>query len=456
MDKVTLQNDIDVAEDLDTHLQEESTAIEDITGSMEAITQAIAPDEEPIKPLTDHQQEMVDNFRAVSQNVKGDVYAVADQAALEGFMEVTASMARKAALAFGAKIPEHFKVTAKGLLHYLGVSQKLRERLVQLMPLVEKRDFPYTDVFDYGAYSRFFQVGGKSFNSFSDFQAAMDVQSKATLHVLSASNSYGIVVMQKLLQNLQDLQSVKKPDPEQMVALRDSIERYWLQTWKEAEITTRPGETPQGALNAFPERKFISLAPLLDNRYLVAHQPKSNGGSDPAKITLAIRHYGASVVFDKAKDKTTERSMNIPNMDDLSKLMIQTINVLHDMNGLSNLAKQNDAFARDFKKTTDILNKQIADADDPQFYGFIAEYFKIATAVGQAIQQPYIQMVWLYIRCAMVVVSMAELAVLEDAGKRVVTARFATKQNTEFSNPALESFNLTQKVLATAKRTATL
>lgn len=504
MDNQALQDDIEIAEALDEHLHEQSVRIEDITGSLEAIGQALMADEEP-KQLTDHQQDMVDAYHEASQNRKGDVYAVADKAALEtyvdnegitrafkplpgetaeqvddfhgfakeygpnvwgvfkvygiiipgneGFVEMTSALARKAASAFSNEIPQHFKITAKGLSHYAGMAQRLRARLLQLRPLLEKREFPYTDVFDYGAYSRFFQVNGKSIGGFSGFAEAMEVQSAAMTHVLRAADSYGVVIMEKLLKSLQELQAVKKPDAEAMIALRNSIEQHWEFTWQQANITLAPpGQTPQDAANSFPERKFTCLAPLLDNRYLVAHAPKNSGGENPSKISVAIKHYGASVVFDKKAAAATQHSMNVPNSDDLLQLLDKVVDLLHDMGSLEALAKKNDAFAKDFKKATDVLVKQIAEAPDGEFCGFVAEYFKLATAIGQSIQHPYVQMAWLYLRCAMVLVSLTELAVIEEPKQRIATARFFAKQRTEFGNPALESFRLTQKALKAAIR----
>jgi hypothetical protein len=507
MDEQSLQGDITVAEELDQQLQSESTQIEDIRGSMEAVTNAIVADEEPTE-LTEHQRKRVEDFLALQKASKNPVYTVADKGAVaaeayvdlrgnlvqgdaqspyptcpvvdkdgniddvhgffaehgpnvwgtfkyngvvvpgnEGFMELTSGLAKKAALAFGNTIPEHFKTTAKGLHHYSELAQRLRKRLIQLKPLLEKRDFPYTNVFEYGAYSRFFQVGGKSLDGFIGFQEAMVVQHGALMHTVGASNSYAIPVMQKMLENLQSLNAQSKPDADSIIALRDSVENYWTYTWKQADITHKPGQPPQVAANTFPERKFTSLAPLLDNRYLLAHEPKSNGGTNPEKIAANIKHYGAAVVFDKKAGPVAYNSMVIPNIEDLLELVIQTIAGLNEIKGLEHLAKMNEGFAKDFKKATDVLSKAVQDSKDKEFFGFIAEYFRLATSVSTTIQQPYVQMAWLYVRCAMVVVSLAELAVLEEPKERVVYARFGAKQSTEFGNPAMESYNLTQKVL---------
>ncbi|BAW19495.1 hypothetical protein [Ralstonia phage RP31] len=515
MNETELQNNIESGELLDEGLQEQSRQIDELQGSLEALAQAVVADEPAVK-LSEHQQQRVNDFKTLaSANKNGEVLAVADKAAVEayvdndgklhpdgdspyaltrplnagagstavlvggptdlwdqygpgvmgavevsgivvpsneGFAEITAGLFRKIVQGFGREIPIQFKLTAKALNHYVEMSEKLRARLLELRPLLEKREFPLSDVFDYGAYSRFFQVDGKPISGWSAFEDVMTVQNDATRHVLRAADSYSTVVMEKLLAGMQMLQATKKPDAEQLIELRDSIERHWLQTWKEAEITTQPGQTPQSALNAFPDRKFVCLASLLDNRYLVAHAPKNNGGSDPQKITAGIRHYGASLVFDKKAGVVAQTSMNVPNVDELLKMVDQVVNVLHNLKGFEALAKKNDSFAKDFQKAMDVLNKQAQSNAEPQFLSFAAEYFKIANAVIASIQQPYAHMAWMYVRCAMVVVSLVELSVLEDPKDRAATSRFFIKQNTEMSNPALESYVITKTALQALQR----
>lgn len=460
MDNQSFVEDVNLAEQYDQELQDQQVSIEDIAGTLNAVTDGQL---EPAQQLSDHQQEMVNIHSALSKSEKGEVYAVMDEKALadnkavaanEGFLELTSGIARKACVSFGEAIPKQFQITAKGLKHYLEMADKLHQRLVNLLPLVKKRDHPYRDVFDFGVYSRFFQVAGQPVDNSDAFQTALTLQVDATQHVFSAAQSYAVPIMQKLLESLQQLNPAQAPDAEKFIALRDAVKFSWETTWEDAGITTKPGQTPQSALNAFPDRKFTSLAPLLDNRYLVAHRPKSDGGDNPAKITESMKHYGASVVFDKVKGSTTGyNSMDIPNCDELAKMMVQTIGTLHDMQGLKDLVKQNESFAKELKQACDVLNKAIkTQGNDAQFFGFVAEYFKVATAVSQLIQQPYIAMVWLYIRCAMVVVSLAELAVLEETNEHVVANRFFAKQQSEFSNPALESYQTTQRVLGAAVR----
>lgn len=458
MDSQSFNQDVATAEQIDNALQDQFVSMEDIMGTVEAIQDETSK-LEPLQQLNDHQQEMVNTYHDVAQATKGDVYAVADKSALvvpgnEGFLELTSGVAKKAVVAFNKQMPETFAITSKGINHYIEMADKLRMRLLNLKPLLDKRDFPYTNVFDFGAYSRFFQVAGKPIDCSSAFEAAMDVQSRATQCVVSASNSFAIPLMEKLMESLQALQTSKAPEPEKIIALRDSIKSYWESTWAETDITTQPGQTPQSIVNTFPDRKFVSLAPLLDNRYLVAHRPKSDGGNDPMRITSNIKHYGAMVAFDKVKGVEGYKSMDVPNIDELSKLVTQTINTLYDMKALKQLADQNATFAKDVKKATDLLNKLVANVDvgNKEFFGFVSEYFKIATAICQVITQPYVAMMWAYIRCAIVVVSLVELAVLEDTHQHVVSTRFFAKQNTEFSSPAMESYQTTQRVLKAAQR----
>lgn len=378
------------------------------------------------------------------------VYGIV-QPGVEGFMELGANLFRKAVSAIGKEVPVYFKVTAKGLDHYADMAKRIRTRLVELRPRLSKRDFPVHDVFDYGAYSRFFQVEGKPIEGFAAFDDAMWVQGSAMRHCVQASEGYADVVLKKLMEGLQQLQAVSLPDGQKMIDIRDSIERHWLQTWKEADLTPKHGQTPQSTLNDFPERKFTSLAPLLDNRWLVAHAPKADGGNDPSKIAKAIRHYGASLVQDKKTGGVAATSMNVPNVDDLLKLVEDVINTLSDVEGLALLGKKNDRFAKDFLNAMNVLNKQTVIYNDPKYLMFLSEYFKIVSSVIAAVQQPYVSMAWLYIRSALVVLSLVELSVMENPKDQVTVNRFFAKQKSEFGNPAMESYEATQATLAIAQ-----
>jgi hypothetical protein len=458
MDNPSFNQDVEIAEKYDQAIAEHNAGIEDILGTMEAISEEEAK-LAPVQQLSDHQQEMVDKLQDLAQSEKSVVYAVADKAAVtvpanEGFKEISSQLVRKAALAFSSDIPKSFDITSKALRHYFDMADKLRQRLVNLLPLLKNRDYPYCDVFEYGAYSRFFQVAGKPIESFYDFQNALDLQVEATHLTVKAADSYSIPIMQKLLETLQQLKPNEPIDAHQFEILRDAIQFRWEMTWEDAGLTTAPGQTPQSIINTFPERKFRSLAALLDNRYLVAHRPKNDGGKDPAKISESIRHYGATIAFDKVKGASGYSIMSVPNCDDLVKTVIQTINTLNDLQGLAELAKKNEVFAKEIKQATEILNKAIKSTDvkDAQFFGFVSEYFKLASAVAQAIQQPYVSVSWMYLRCAMVVTSLAELSVIEDSKNRIVAAKFLAKQNADFSNPAFESYQTTQRVLKAVKR----
>lgn len=444
------------AEQLDQDIFNSNQGVEDIQGSL-----AATHDELDTIELTDNHKEMIAMHVSAKQTYKGDVHAVADEKVIktnvvgnEGFLDVTSGIMRKAVVAFGNEMPKKFSLTAKGLSHYIGMAKRLRERLQSLRPLLDKRDYPYRDVFDYGAYSRFFQTNGKPLANFYEFQAAMNVQSDATRHVISAADAYGVPLMEKLLETLQQLKVDTTPNADTIVSLRNMVDFSWEHTWKDAAITKQPGQAPQAAFNAYPERRFTSIAPLLDNRYLVAHEPKNDGGTDPFKITESIKHYGASIVFDKVKGVNPIQSMVIPSIEELIELSIQVSNTLHDLEGLQTLVEKNESFAKDFKKATDVLAKATVDVKDPQFFGFAREYFKLSTSISTAIQKPYVEMAWLYVRCAMIVVAMVELAVLEDPKKQVVALRFFSRQNTEFTNSALESYEGTQKALRASVRAA--
>lgn len=444
-----LEQDLNAVEDLHETQQNCASELSDITGSLEALSDALG--ELDTVELTEHQQESVTAFKNASKDNKEPVYAVADTAALESFVGMTYALAKKAATSTMSGLVVKYKHTSKLLAHYTRIADTLKARLEELKPLLKKRDYPLVDFFEYGSFSRFFQSNGKGIGDFSSFEQVVENQLAATNYVFQAADSYAGPISQKLLTSLQELQSNKAPREEILIALRDSVERHWLQTWKEADLVAQHGQTPQSALAAFPSAKFTSLVPLLDNRYLVAHQPKSNGGNNTAKIAAAIKDYGVVVAFDKNKAEDPQKFINIPNCSDLLLLVDKILIQLNDFKTMSMLAKQNDKNAKEFERATNILIQYKPKENELQYYGFLAEYFKILGAAAAATQEPYVEMCWLFVRTTLVVTTLVELSVLEDKNQHKVAKRFTTKHVEDFPAPALESYIGTQKALKAAR-----
>lgn len=450
MDNNTLLDTIDESQAIDEAIAENNISVEDIAGVMDA-----AVDGSDKVVLTDHHKHMVNTYDTIKNTTQGEVYAVADKEALEGFTEVTSGLVRKAIIAFSNTVPEKFTLTAKGLKHYVTVAKQLRAKLIQLTPLLEKQEYPLRDVFDYGSYSRFFQANGQAISDFYDFNQALQVQSQAMRYSIKASESYAVPLMEALLSQLQGLTVGGACDPDAFAKLKEKVYQHWEATWQDASITTKPGQTPQAINNAFPERKFTSLAPMLDNRYLIAFEPKSKDSRDVSKVIDSFKHYGAMVAFDKTKTPGLTQSMIVPNGRELLVLVKDTIKTLHDIEALQVIAAKNEAFAKDFKKAAEILVKNIRTTNDKDFFGFVHHYFKLSTSIATIIQQPYVEMTWLYIRAAMVVTALVELSVLETDHHSSMVKRFAAKQQEQLPNVALESYEATQNALKHALKQLT-
>lgn len=446
---VNLEKDLSEVERLHVTKHYCENELADITGSLEAITEAL--DTPETVELTEHQRDSVTAFKNISKDSKEPVYAVIDTAALESFTDMTYGLAKKAATSSVAGIKVKYAHTAKLLRYYAKIAGTLHARLEELKPLLKAREYPVVEYFDYGSFSRFFQVNGKSIGDFTTFNTVVEQQLSATHYVFQAASSYVGPLNQKLLTSLQQIQSVGKAQPELLVELRDSVERHWLQTWKEADLVPNKGQTPQSALQAFPNAKFTSLVPLLDNRYLVACQPKSNGGNDANRVVDAIYNYRVAVAFDKTKVPNPQASINLPNCRDLLLLVDQVLVQLNDFKEMELLAKQNDKGAREFERVSNIVLKHKPTENELQYYGFLAQYFKILGAAANSSQEPYIEMCWLFIRTALVITSFVELSVLVEQDKRQVTKRFTTKHGENFPAPALESYIGTQKALQAAR-----
>lgn len=446
-----IEEQITQAEQYDTGAYECDKELSDAEGSLEALVGVVAENELDQVKLTEHQQRTVTAFKNLQKDSKDEVYAVVDKAALEGFGDFTNALVKRGCVTYAAGLRVKFHHASKTLNHYASVAATLKTRLEALRPLLKAREFPLREVFEYGAYSRFFTVAGKPISVYSQFQSVLDNQVLATGHVFSGIERYTDVIVKKLLDELVLLQSEAKATPERMVALRDDLERYWLQTWKEAHITPNPGQPPQSALQAVPEAKFTSLCPLFDNRYLVAQQPKNNGGTNSSQIASAMKFYGASIVFDKTKSPERSSFINIPNCDDLLATVDQCITQLNDFKALGSLAKKNLTYANDLKRAADILIKALDGNTSQPYRSFMIDYFKVLATLGNTVQEPYISTAWMFVRTVMIVTTLVELSVLEDDKEHAVAKRFMTKQNEEFAHVANESYSNTVNVLNAAR-----
>lgn len=412
MSDPTFKEEVALAEELDAALSESGDSIADVSDALETAGLAIASTTQV--QLTDHQQERVNQFKNAQSVLRPTVYAVADKAALEGFTDVAHTVMKKAVKAFSQEVPANFLVTSKALRHYSGFAKRVRTHLAELRPLLAKRDLPINTVFEYGAYSRFFMANGSPVDNFQAFNDIVQVECIAIAHVINAIESYAIPVTGKIFEGISDLQIVKHPDNQKLVLIQDSIATLWENTWRESKLTFKPGRVPQEAINGIEDRKYMSLAPLLDNRYLIAYQPKAYAGSDRAKIIRATGNYGANVAQEKSHPGDYAKSMNLPECKTLLELVDLVLSHLNDFQGFDVLAKKSEAQARDFKKAADIIVKQTEKDNDDEYFAFMADYFKLATNINRAVQDPYAQIAWAFIRTAMAVSSMVELSVFAD------------------------------------------
>lgn len=447
-----MNEQIDQAEYLDQAQSDCNTELGEISGSLEAITSVMNDELETVK-LTDKQQAGVTAFKQLSAESKRAVYGIVDKAALEGFMDLGAKLAKKAAISYSGGIKVKLMFTAKALNHYVDTAKALQKRLEALRPLLAKRDIPFNPVFDYGAYSRFFMVDGVSLKDFTGFRHILGYQVEMTDYCFTAIESYAYVVTERLKDFTLELQSTTKPSGDKFLELRDSLDTYWNNTWGSIHAKASPRYALQTPKQAFPDANVVNKYSLFDNRYLVVYNPKKPGGNDYAKSVASISNYGAAIIQEKSfSTKDALRSMEIPACKELLDVVDTCIRQLHDFHLLGKLATDSVKYAKTIDAATNSLLDKAAQSDNPEFFSFIAEYFKVLAAITTTNQQPYVAVAWSFIRVALVVAAMAELAVLEESDKQVIVKRFATKQNTEFNQSALEGYESTIVALKAARR----
>lgn len=442
---------IEQAEQLDQNQADCNSELDEISGSLEAITSVMNDELETIR-LSDKQQAGVVAFKKLSAESKRAVYGVVDKAALEGFMDMGAKLAKKAAISYSGGIKVKLAYTAKALSHYVEMANALQKRLEALRPLLVKRDIPFNTVFDYGAYSRFFLVNGLSLKDFSSFRDTLGSHVAMTDYCFTAISSYAEVVTNKLKNFTLELQSTTKPSGDKFLELRDSVDTYWTNTWGNMPSGNVPKYNGPNAKKAYPDATIANKYSLFDNRYFIVFSPAKSGGNDYAKAVASISNYGSAIIQENYHTSDSVlKSMETPACKELLDVVDTCIRQLHDFHLLGKLAKDSNAYAKTIDASTNALMEKAGSSNNPEFFSFIAEYFKVLAAITTTNQQPYVAVAWSFIRVALVVAAMAELSVLEDSSKHSVVKRFATKQNTEFNNMALEGYETTVIALKAAR-----
>lgn len=446
-----MNEQIDQAEKLDQNQADCNSELDEISGSLEAITNVMNNELETIR-LTDKQQAGVVAFKKLSAESKRAVYGVVDKAALEGFMDFGAKLAKKAAVSYSGGIKVKLAYTAKALTHYVEMAKAIQKRLEALQPLLAKRDVPFNPVFNYGAYGRFFMVDGLYMKDFSVFYNVLGSQVAVTDYCFTAISSYANVVTDKLKNFTLELQSVTKPSGDKFLELRDSLDTYWTNTWGNMPSGIVPKYNGPNAKKAYPDATITNKYSLFDNRYFVVFKPAVSGGTDYAKSVATISNYGSAIIQENYHTSDPAlKSMSIPNCRQLSEVVDICIRQLHDFHLLSKLAKDSSTYARTIDASTNALMDKAESSNNAEFFSFIGEYFKVLAAITTANQQPYVAVAWSFIRVALVVAAMAELAVLENPSQHAIAKRFDAKQNNEFSNMALEGYETTVIALKAAR-----
>lgn len=331
---------IEQAEQLDQNQADCNSELDEISGSLEAITSVMNDELETIR-LSDKQQAGVVAFKKLSAESKRAVYGVVDKAALEGFMDMGAKLAKKAAISYSGGIKVKLAYTAKALNHYVEMANALQKRLEALRSLLVKRDIPFNTVFDFGAYSRFFMVDGVSLKDFNGFRHILGYQVEMTDYCFTAIESYAYVVTEKLKDFTLDLQSTTKPSGDKFLELRDSLDTYWNNTWGSIHGGACPRYALQTPKQSFPDANVVNKYSLFDNRYLVVYNPKKPGGNDYAKSVASISNYGAAIIQEKSfSTKDALKSMEIPACKELLDVVDTCIRQLHDFHLLGKLAKE--------------------------------------------------------------------------------------------------------------------
>lgn len=403
---------------------------------------------------TDKEQKLID---LVKHGIgETDVLAALDKdaIALESFdiRAVGHNFVKKALVAAASKTAEMAVKNGKALGHYAGIGMKLKERLrVIEQGLKEHGEAePASDIFEYGAYKRFFQIGDIPITNFEQYCMALSWQHSATRFVQTRGAQYQEFVASSLLRCVKSM-SMENPEElgAHLLSLCEHIETEWSDVWELSDI--KPEEryygkyvetvTPANTVAEFPLRSFVALAPLMDARYLVASYPKRKGATGITEIAEQARSYGAMVVFDKRSRVKTEHLMATPTAAEALKAVQACIADMNNMFLYVDIAKRLGSILSDFKDELKRLEKETAASSDAESVQMAGAYVRLLAQFYETIANPMVVMAWMGVRAAIMTASIAEHILTKDKTVMGFTKMLSSSEGAKLANlsPGLET-----------------
>lgn len=302
--------------------------------------------------------------------------------------------------------------------HYAKQAVDIQKDLRTLKRNIEKQidQVPMLDLFEFGAYSRFFMTAGKPITEYSEFSKVFGSMKSA----LQFSLFCGIPLAQSnartCLNGLRRLQvtgtGLSADEYEQIV---DRIRDDTLDVWKNAAkdnphmvLADYEAKTPS-SMTAGGPKTVGPIGSYFDNNVLLWHAPIDYNFMESSKIQR-VDFFGASLTRDLLLDKVitpSERPKGfyIPTNKDLIATIDIAIEALSIVQKYKVVASDVKAIKSELTSSLEVLTK-LAKADEPTMA--VRSYSPLVAACMQGFTQPHIKLVWLVIRASIMLAAIAE------------------------------------------------
>lgn len=371
--------------------------------------------------LTDDQSQLVQAFYDGNKNPQtpeDTVQAVIGTAATESFKDFVAVIGDRVNKTLVDVTSKSILAAEKSLRHYCKLTTTLQKRLLSVRALLVGRGESSEAVnknFVMDSHKRFLQCAGKSIDKFEDFSKTHETQVALAIHDCIKGVNYSVTIGDRVIKDLRSF-SVNGEDFREK--LRDSVHFHWKDVWLDGFVVKDPGKVPAEYLKEVSGCRVYPICSLFDARQLVAVEPLK------AREAKNVTKYMAEVVFDKKGAIKPSGSFAMPKNKEVIALIDKTLNMLEQMKRYSDLADKYKTYEKETSSLFKELLSKLKDRKKPEDISRFNECLLAAVSCIRMMTTPHVELAWLNIRLALVVISLAEHSVFATQDEMQVTSKF--------------------------------
>lgn len=312
--------------------------------------------------------------------------------------------------------------------HYGKMTGSLKADLSKYKQQVTKdSEYRTTEsVYQYGAYSRFFQAAGKQLTDFESFSTVFKNLSKSVNFALVSGAPLADSNCRLLIQTLGRMQqSAGALDSFDMECVMDHLRDDHLDVWRNAVVDMDVAKANKEYKPVVPstlgsaDKTRGPIVSLFDNHFLVWTAPLEFDSSTNAD-KLRADFFGAVMDREKKLDQPFvkgEAQMPLPSNQDLIALIDEAIIML-------TVVERYAEFASRIKKHKSVIKDQlkalnaIALSQTNEGKLTVKDYMPLILSIFRSFTAPHVKLLWQAVRACMLLASIADTQLISDPAKR--------------------------------------